>query len=162
MTVEQLLFTEFEQLRIEIIAEYDRKGMRASGKTAESLEVISNKNVVTLLGDSVFEQLEFGRKPTSGGGSGTGEKLIDKIKQWIQDKGIVSKIKNDSDNTSLAWAITKKIHKSGWNRSKHGGVGLVSNVITVSRMQKIINKIGKELTLVLVTQLQKELINIVK
>jgi len=130
--------------------------MRASGKTADSAEVVASNNNVKLIGSSVFNQLEYGRGETGSGG-GSGEKLIDQIKGWIKDKGIVSDIKNDNDNSTLAFLITRKIHRQGWNRAKYGGVGLISKVVTVSRMQSIIKKVGAELTLTLVTRLKKEL-----
>ncbi len=131
--------------------------MRASGKTADSLEVQVNKDNVKLVGSSVFEQLEYGRGKTNSGGSKGGGKLIDDIKQWIRDKGIVSNIKNDSDNSTLAFLITRKIHKEGWNRQGYGGVGLISKVVTTSRIQRIIDKVGVSLTLTLVTRLQQDL-----
>ena len=87
---------EFEKIKNELIREYDRLGMRASGSWADELEVVSTKNTGKILGLSYSEQLESGRKKTSGGGDGT---LIKRITQWIKDKGIVSKIK---DNISVS------------------------------------------------------------
>jgi len=157
-TTQEILIAEFEKLRVDLIKAYDAKGMRASGKSADSLEVVDvGLESVKLIGDRQFEQLEAGRNPTkSGPGAGQG-KLIDIIKQWIKDKGIVSDIKNDNDNSTLAFLITRKIHREGWKREKHGGVNLVSEVITDARIQSIINKVGAELTLTIVTRLQDEL-----
>ena len=134
--------------------------MKASGQFEESLEVNVSKGNAKIIGSEYAVQLDKGRKPTSGSGGGT-IKLIDQIKQWIVDKGIVSNIKNDNDNSTLAFLITRKIHRDGWNRSKHGGVGLISDVITVARIQSIINRIGAVKTDVLVLLLQKELKNII-
>ena len=131
--------------------------MRASGKTADSLEVIASNNVVKLIGSSVFEQLEYGRGATLSSGGSQGESLLNQIKQWIKDKGIVSNIKNDNDNSTLAFLITRKIHREGWNRAKYGGVGLISKVVTVGRIQSIIKKVGAEMTLTLVERLKIEL-----
>lgn len=154
-TTQQILDTEFEKLRVDLIKEYDALNMRASGKTADSLEVETQTNTAKLKGSSVFEQLEYGRGASKSSGGG-GVKLIDQIKQWIRDKGIVSNIKNDNDNSTLAFLITRKIHREGWNRSRFGGVGLVSKVVTESRIQRIIKKVGAELTLTLVTRLENE------
>ena len=143
-------------MKNDLITEYDKLNMRASGKTADSAEVESSAQGVKLTGSSVFEQLEYGRGATKSGGSGGGVKLIDQIKQWISDKGIVSDIKNDADNSSLAFLIARKIHKQGWDRSRFGGVGLISKVVTTTRIQSIINKVGAELTLTLVHRLQNE------
>ncbi len=155
-TTQEILNAEFEALRVDLIKAYDAKGMRASGKTADSLEVVDiGLESVKLIGSEVFGALEQGRKPSEGG-SKPG-KLIDDIKQWIKDKGIVSDIKNDNDNSTLAFLITRKIHREGWKRQGYGGVNLVSEVITDSRMQSMINKVGAELTLTIVTRLQDEL-----
>ena len=145
---------EFESLKDDLIKEYDRLGMRASGKTANSLEVQLGLDSVKLVGDKTFEQLEYGRGK-SNNGSAPG-KLIDAIKQWIQDKGIVSNIKKDRNNSTLAFLITRKIHRQGWKREKHGGVNLVSNIVTEKRIQTIIDKVGAELALTLVSRLQQQ------
>ena len=143
-----------------MIRSYNAKGMKASGQFKESLEINVTKGNAKIIGAEYAVQLDEGRKPTSKG-SGGGVKLIDHIKQWIKDKGIVSNIKNDNDNSTLAFLITRKIHRDGWNRSKHGGVGLISEVITAARIQSIINKIGAAKVDVLVLLLQKELKNII-
>jgi hypothetical protein len=151
---------EFELLKNDLIKAYDAKRMRASGKTADSLEVETGNDSVKLLGSSVFDQLEYGRGQTKSGGSKGSGKLIDAIKQWISDKGIVSNIKNDNNNKALAFLIARKIHRQGWNRQGYGGVNLVSEVITTQRIQSIINKVGNSLTITLVNRLEKELIAI--
>ena len=143
-----------------MIDEYDSKGMRASGKFANELEVVASSTNVILLGGEHSEQLEYGRGKTKTGGTKGSGKLIDQIKQWIKDKGIVSNIKNDNDNSTLAFLITRKIHREGWNRSRRGGVGLISKVITESRIQSIINKVGVSQVDTLVLVLQKEFNNI--
>ena len=145
---------EFEKIKNELIREYDRLGMRASGSWADELEVVSTKNTGKILGLSYSEQLESGRTKTSGGGDGT---LIKRITQWIKDKGIVSKIKGDISVSSLAFLITRKIHKEGWKREEHGGLNLVSNVITPQRMQIIIDKIGVNEVFVFTERLKKEI-----
>ena len=157
-TTQEILNAEFELLRVDLIKAYDAKGMRASGKTADSLQVVdTGLESVKLVGGRQFEQLEVGRGPSKKGpAAGKGE-LVEIIKQWISDKGIVSDIKNDNDNSTLAFLIARKIHKQGWKREGYGGVELVSEVVTDKRIQSIINKVGAELTLTIVTRLQDEL-----
>jgi len=53
---------EFEKLKEDLIKLYDAKGMRSSGKWADSLEVIANENTVVLMGEEYSQQLETGRK----------------------------------------------------------------------------------------------------
>lgn len=153
-TTQQILDEEFGMLIDELVKAYDKKGMRASGEFENELEKVITDSKGTLLGAPHSGALEFGRSPSTTG-SKPG-KLIDAIKQWIIDKGIVSDIKDDTDNSSLAFLITRKIHREGWRRKDHGGVELISQVITDKRMQQIINRIGNALTLELVTKIEKE------
>ena len=52
---------------------------------------------------------------------------------------------------SLAWAITKKIHKEGWDRKDHGGVNLLSDAISDLEWDAAISIIADEYTSVLVS-----------
>lgn len=140
---------EFNKLMADIGAEYERLGMRASGQFKEELEVQVTDTSGKLLGMPYAEQLEEGRK------SGK-QPPIAAIKQWIVDKGIVNQIKGDISVSSLAFIIARKIGKQGWKREKHGGVNLISNIVTDKRMQDIINKIGVQLALTFTSKLEKE------
>ncbi len=158
-TTQQILDIEFEKLKVDLIAEYDAMGMRASGEFERELEVRSEPLQATLLGAEHSEQLEYGRGKTGSSATTSAEPLIEKIKRWIIQKGITAQGITPS---SLAFLITRKIHREGWDRAKHGGVGLISRVITEQRMQSIIDKIGNEMTMILVGRLEKELIKINK
>lgn len=156
-TTQEIVNAEFELLKTDLIKAYDAKGMRASGKTADSLEVVNvGVESAKLIGNKSIGALEEGRGATTTG-TESNPPLIDQIKQWIKDKGIVSDIKNDNDNSKLALNITRKIHREGWNRQGYGGVNLLSEVITTERIQSIIDKVGVNLTLNIVTLLQDEL-----
>ena len=137
---------EFNSLMEDLKKEHLRLGMKASGDWIDSLEVSTTELSGTLKGNSYSEQLETGRKPTSGRGGG-GETLLSKIKKWIVDKGIVNRIKGNITVSSLAFIITRKIHKEGWKRKDHGGVNLISNIVTDKRMQDIIDQIGSSMAL---------------
>ena len=137
--------------------------MRASGEFERELEVRSEPLQATLLGAEHSEQLEYGRGKTGSSATTSAEPLIEKIKKWIVQKGsIIARITKEITIGSLAFLITRKIHREGWDRAKHGGVGLISRVITEQRMQSIIDKIGNEMTMILVGRLEKELIKINK
>jgi hypothetical protein len=140
-------------LKNDLIKAYDAKGMRASGKFADELVVESGIDSVKLIGEKYAEQLQYGRRAGK-------RPPIEAIKQWIKDKGIVSNIKNDANNSSLAFLIARKIGQQGWNRQGYGGVNLIDEVITTNRIQDIINKVGAELTLTFVSTLQREFENI--
>lgn len=149
-TVQQVLDREFEILKDELIKEYDTLGMRASGKFADTAEVISTETNVKLVGENYSEQLEFGRKAGK-------FPPIQAIKQWITDKGIVGNIRGNISISSLAFLIARKISREGWKRQQHGGVELISKVITDAKIQKIIDLVGAELTLTLVDRIGKEI-----
>jgi len=135
----QTLVKEFELLKTDLIAEYDAKGMRASGNWANSLEVVQeNPFNVKIIGLDYSQQLESGRS------SGT-MPPVSVIEQWIKDKNIFEQASNELAVSALAWAIAKKIQREGWDREGYGGVDLISDVVTPKRIQDIIDKVGAEL-----------------
>ena len=142
-----LLSKEFEEIRKDLITAYDQKGMRASGKFAESLEVVQvNANRVQLLGEDYAQQLETGRLAGK-------FPPIAPIEQWIKDKGIAQRIEGQITVSSLAFLIARKIAREGWKREGYGGVELISEVITNERMQKIIDNVGAEKAIEFSTQI---------
>ena len=131
MSLEKILFDEFELLRQELIKAYDEKGMRASGQWANELENVSGLNFGKLIGLPYSQQLEFGRD----GGKAS---PLDIIKKWIEIKGIPY----EGTLNQFAWKIIMKHKKQGWKREGFGGVDLISEVVTNERMNKIIQKCG--------------------
>lgn len=148
-TTQEILNTEFESLKVDLIKEYDTLGMRASGKFAESLVVQTTQSNAKLIGEQYAEQLEHGRRPGK-------RPPIEAIKQWIEDKGIVNNIKGNISVSSLAFLIARKIGQQGWKRENFGGVELISKVVTDKRIQSIIDKVGNALAISLVSRLEKE------
>lgn len=146
-----VLSKEFESLKKDLIKAYDAKGMRASGKFADTLEVKVTGLTAQLWGESYAQQLETGRKSGS-------FPPIDAIKKWIQDKGIASRIQGEISISSLAFLIARKIAQQGWKREDHGGVELISEVVTDARIQKIIDEVGVEQAMIYST----EIINLTK
>lgn len=144
----QILSSEFEALKKDLITSYDAKGMRASGKFAESLEVEVKGLNAKLWGEDYAQQLETGR-------SAGRFPPIDAIKKWINDKGIAARIQGEITISALAFLIARKIAQQGWKRENYGGVELISEVITDERIQKIINEVGAAQTLVFTTEIEK-------
>jgi hypothetical protein len=142
----QVLSREFEALKTDLIQAYDAKGMRASGKFAETLEVKVTGLTAQLWGEDYAQQLETGRK------SGKFPP-IDAIKKWIEDKGIANRIQGEISISSLAFLIARKIAREGWKREQFGGVELISQVVTDQRMQKIIDEVGAEQALIYSTEI---------
>ena len=141
-----VLSKEFELLKNDLIKAYDAKGMRASGKFAESLEVKVQGLTAQLWGEDYAQQLETGRK------SGKFPP-INAIEQWIKDKGIVNQIQGQISISSLAFLIARKIAQSGWKREQYGGVELISSVVTDERIQKIIDEVGAEQAMIYTTEI---------
>lgn len=147
----EILVQEFESIKKDLIEAYDKKGMRASGNFANSLEVVNSTFGVKLLASNYAQQLETGRQ---------GGKFppINAILQWIEDKGIASRLNGEITKNQLAFLIARKIAREGWKREGFGGVELISEVITEQRIQSIIDKVGEKVTL----QYTTEIINLVK
>jgi hypothetical protein len=142
----EILSKEFEALKADLITAYDAKGMRASGKFADSLEVRVDGFKAQLWGESYAQQLETGRQAGK-------FPPIDAIKQWIVDKGIANRIEGQISISSLAFLIARKIAREGWKREQFGGVELISEVITEQRIQKIIDEVGAEQALKYTTEI---------
>ena len=141
-----VLSKEFELLKNDLIKAYDAKGMRASGKFAESLEVKVQGLTAQLWGENYAQQLETGRKPGK-------FPPINAIEQWIKDKGIENQIQGQISISSLAFLIARKIAQSGWKREQYGGVELISSVVTDERIQKIIDEVGAEQAMIYTTEI---------
>lgn len=132
----QILSTEFEALKNELINKYDELGMRASGQWAESLTVELGENGAEILQESYGDHLEFGRKPGK-------QPPSEAIEQWLIVKGIAARLEKEISVSSLAYLIARKIGREGWSRKEHGGTQLISSVVTPERIQSIIDKIGE-------------------
>lgn len=130
---------------------YNGKPANASGKTAESLYYVIEGFQGILCGADHIFAVEFGRKPTSGGGAGIS--LKDRIRIWIDDKGIVPKGKISKD--SLAFVFARNIHEKGTIRYQIGQPsGVLSEVINVQRIEDL----TKELLPVLIQTVVSKLI----
>jgi len=128
----KILAREINLLKQELKAAHESKGMKASGDWLESVEDRTKGLSGSIWALDYTEYLEDGRKPGK-------FPPIDKIKQWIIDKPIAY---SDISLSSLAFLIARKISKEGWKRKDHGGVNLVSEVITPARVQEIIDKVS--------------------
>jgi len=135
MTTQDILQEEFDTLKTELIAAYDAKGMRTTGKWADGLEVEVSENKAVIMGLPYSQQLESGRVPGK-------QPPSEAIKQWIIDKGIANQIQGKISISSLAYLIARKIARQGWKREQHGGVDLINEVVTPERIQKIIDRVS--------------------
>lgn len=118
-TIYGILQEELTSLAKAIIRNIDKLGMNATGRTKSSLEVVQDGAYHgTLYGRKYFGALETGRRPTTG--AVTIPSLYECILEWVDAKGIQPR---DADTSieSLAWAITKNIHKFGTRLYRSGG-----------------------------------------
>lgn len=144
----EILLKEFESIKADLIAAYDRKGMRASGQFADNLEVVQTSRGVQLWGLNYSQQLETGRQAGK-------FPPINAIAKWIEDKGIANRLNGEITKNQLAFLIARKIACEGWNRADYGGVELISEVITEQRIQSIIDKVGEDVLLNYTTDIIK-------
>jgi hypothetical protein len=102
----------------EIIQQYNAKGLRASGSFERGITVARQgryKVVMTLPYHSQFITKFKGNRP------GVKKAPFDKIKQWIKDKGFPLRdylsgqfmSKSNTNLNKVAFLITRKINKSG-------------------------------------------------
>lgn len=132
-----------ERLRANHIA----AGQKASGRTlaafAYNVAVNGYDVAMQVTGPEYTGALDKGRKPTTQSGGGV---LVDRIKQWITDKGVFGAL-NDKEQTSLAYAISTKIHKSGTyqyrtGRTFNGATNPVSSAFDKAQIQKLVAEIS--------------------
>lgn len=103
-----------ELFRDEMVNQLATQNINASGKLSASAEdiVLDSQGFVSgsVRANSYWFYRNFGRGPTQNT-SGKGE-LKKKIRQWIDDKGIVPNGKITKDE--LAFLVTRKIHREGY------------------------------------------------
>jgi len=134
----QIFNREADQLIADLIAEYDKLGLRASGNFAKSLRKEVTNTRMTIYGPPYADQMQNGRRPTMNEGDGS---VRERILEWIRIKPITP---SDPKTTveQLAFLIARKIHRDGItvpNQYNPGGV--ISNVITEDRINEIIKKV---------------------
>lgn len=136
----------------------DSSGVTASGNFNRTLKATITPNSVVVTGQRYAGAIEVGRKPTSGGGNGA---LLAAIRQWIIDKNISA---TGTNPESLAYAITKSIHKKGTrlHQSLNGGSDYYgrsapSRVITEVIEDGRIEKLAESVVLDVISQFRSEI-----
>lgn len=112
-TSQEVIKDELMQLRTAILENLAKYGRNATGETGRSLRVQMNADGGTLFGRPFFATLEVGRGPTRDYRPHN-PTLFQRILQWVQARGLYPDDPRKTQ-TSLAIAITKKIHKYGTN-----------------------------------------------
>lgn len=142
--IDRIVQREIEAIRRDIIMDYERKGMRASGNLPTTLEIETestrNRTVSTLYGAAYIEYLERGVEP------------FDLVEGSAKERGVIAFLargpiaewKRQKRVSIPAFAIATKIVRQGWKRENFGGVNLISDVITPQRVQEILDRIGQQ------------------
>lgn len=108
--LETAIENALDKIRIALIEDQRNKGLRASGKSADSLRIVG----ADLIGDKAWRFQIYGRRPSS--------KMppVEEILNWVIERNIQPKPRENKDGTfskvsqeSLAWAIAMKIKDKG-------------------------------------------------
>jgi len=110
-TSREVIIEELSTLRATILQNLAKYGRNATGETGRSLRIQLNPDGGALMGRTFFSTLEVGRGPTRDFTPHT-PTLYQQILKWVKARGLVPDDPKMSQ-TSLAWAITQKIHKQG-------------------------------------------------
>lgn len=154
MAIEDTIREFGEQLVTEIKQNLRREGNFASGKTENSLKVEVREMRLTIFALWHIVTLEDGRGPSTGGGSGRAE-LKERIKEWIRMKGIQPEQGMSVD--TLAFLITRKIHREGTRLYRRGGKsGVLRNVLRDERFERFATVIAEEMALSIESDILKE------
>lgn len=147
--IEVMLQEVFEQAKRDIIANHERAGQVASGKTRDSLsvEVVSDTTsaTATMYGRKYFAALETGSAPWKKQYKHPPRPFVDTIQRWMDNKGI--------EGVS-AYLVARKIMREGSRLYRDGGK---QNIFTPV-MEDIEERIDAELSSIFETITTKTLI----
>ena len=142
MSAQLIINNWLKETQTDLIRNYDKLGLRASGKWADSLEIFYNQNQgnikAGILGESYTEQLENGRRPNQKSSEEDIRKWVGWagntiIKKWVEDKGL----------NINPFAVAYKIAREGWKvPNKHNKGGLVTDVVTDKRIEELNQKLA--------------------
>ena len=144
-----------EGVQGDLIANYDRQGLRASGKFARSLEpVITERphgyNIkMKAARHSYF--MEHGRRPNTEKSPAAAKRLYPIIKQWVQDKGL------PFDNRRVFAICLKIVYKGIRVPNRYNPGGVISEVVTEQRMRQLASSLGRNILLEFQSFVIKEL-----
>jgi hypothetical protein len=127
-----------EQTKVDVIANYDRLGLRASGKFADGMEVKVSDTGKALHGEILSEGhgwfLEKGRSPNKKATKGQIYFMSKILEEWAKDKGIV---------LGSPWMAAKKIVEKGIQVPNAHNKGTVfSDVINDKWEDELLNRLG--------------------
>jgi len=156
MKISERLEQWAESIRVDLVENYDKKGLRASGAYAKSLNWKVNTTAkgfqVVMLGARHSEFMENGRRPNQVPSVEGAKKLYPIIIQWNKDKNL------NFDKGKL-FAICLKIVYSGIQvPNRHNSGGVISEVVNMENL----NKIKKDIGLITIDNIKSEVLNVIQ
>lgn len=140
MTRQQIYTRYLERFKRDLIANYDKLGLRASGKFAESLEYKIQGNKLTMFGAYHSLIMEDGR-------NAGGFPPLKSIEEWIENKKGLPAIFVEKKK-QFAFIIARKIAKEGIKvPNKYNAGKVVSDVVVLylgEYLYKMLDDIGEE------------------
>lgn len=118
--MQQAIVTRLEKLKVDIAHSISAHGLRASGRTAQSLEVVASGADVSLYGRAFFPALETGSIRWIGytGVRCTFVQFKEIIRAWVAAKGL--NFGQAKKQESTIGAITAKIIREGTKQKRSG------------------------------------------
>ena len=141
LSLDKKTLEEFDKKLIQDLRDsLEAAGTTATGKTKESLNSKITLNSYKLFGRAFIYGLEYGRKKSK---NDNGNVLKDIILQWIKDKPVIPR--DGISKESLAFLITRKIHKKGDLLNSRGSnfrgmnkpTGIINSVINDGRIKEL-------------------------
>lgn len=126
----ELLAAEFELLKADIISAYRASGQAVSGNWAGTVKVEATPNGYSITAADYINGRGPGKPPPSKA-----------IEEWLQQKGIATRLEKNMTISSLAFLIARKIGRKGW-KPKAGTVDIVDSVVTPERIQRMLDNVG--------------------
>jgi hypothetical protein len=125
-----LLREILERAKEQIISNIESKGIKASGRTQNSLRVEQTDTGIRLVGGGAgaapIHTLEVGRP-----GGKVPKGFYEIIKQWSRDKGF--QFESETRRNSFAYLTAKKIQKEGTERHRNNRNDIYSEVVREAR-----------------------------
>lgn len=153
-----------EKLKTDLTTSVNASGVTASGNLAKSFRYDLQPDRLRVYAAGYYSAIEIGRKKTVNGGQGV---LREIIRRWIDQKGITPKPDRNGravSKDSLAYMITRKIHREGTLLNSSGKdyagrpkpTGIITGVINDGRL----NSLKKQLITSFVFQIKQDIANV--
>jgi len=145
-----------DAIKTKPISNFGKSPVDASGRLHDSVEFKVTDTGIQILANDYIYYLEYGRKPSENDNAG-GPKLYDVILDWIDDKGIVP---TDITKESLAFLITRKIHREGttiYRQHKGQSSGLIETAITNDDILDLSDELSDAMITMMTSEILKDL-----